>query len=69
MIAFEAILLLKHLLFSAASPEERTLLKSALLDLFIDQSPFVVMYLARLSTHISLQIPSSPFDFSTFYQQ
>jgi hypothetical protein len=67
--AFEAILLLKHLLFSADSPEERTLLKSAYLDLFIAQSPFVLIYLARLSAHISLQIPSSPFDFSTFYQQ
>jgi hypothetical protein len=67
--AFEAILLLKHLLFFAESPDERTLLKSAYLDLFIAQSPFVLIYLARLSDHISLQIPSSPFDFSKFYRE
>jgi hypothetical protein len=56
-------------LFSAEKPDERILLKSAYLDLFISQSPLVLMYLAKLCDHISLQIPSSPFDFSPFYKQ
>jgi hypothetical protein len=64
---FEALLLLKNLVFIVRTSDERTLLKTAFLDLFLAQSPFVLRYLAKFAEHLSLQMPSSPYDSSPAY--
>jgi hypothetical protein len=65
--AFEALFLIKNLIFVVDSPEERMLIKHSFLDLFLSQSPFVLTYLAEFAHHISLQMPSSPYDFEPHY--
>ncbi|OHT14900.1 hypothetical protein TRFO_14695 [Tritrichomonas foetus] len=64
---FEVLLILKNLLYVAHTPKQKYTLKSAFANMFIAQSPFVLRYLAQIADYIELQMPPSPYDFSSDY--
>lgn len=67
--AFEVLLLLKNLTFVAQTPEERGALKSAFVNLFIAQSPFVFPYLSSCAHFLSRRMPAIPSDLSVKYRK
>ena len=60
--AFELILLLKNFAFMAKTHRQRVAAKTALLNCYICQSPFILKFLPQIAEFIQVQIPSTPLD-------
>jgi hypothetical protein len=66
--AFESLLIMKNLLFVLKTPDERTQVKSAFVDIFLAQSPLVIRYLAEIAEHIQQQLTPCFFDNKDHYR-